>query len=71
MISLVIHDSWEQLNGATRQWLIDNPGCVNLPRTIVAAILRADQTVSSGRVAFPAPDCVRGSLANTEMRGTG
>jgi hypothetical protein len=51
--------------------VIVNPGCVNLPRTIVAAILRADQTVSSGRVAFPAPDCVRGSLANTEMRGTG
>jgi hypothetical protein len=71
MISQEAHDSWEQLDRTTRQWLIDNPGCVNLPRTIVATILPADQTAGSGGVASPASDCVRGSLGNTEMRGTG
>jgi hypothetical protein len=41
MISLQIHDCWEQLDGTTRQWVIDNSGCVILPRTIVATILLA------------------------------
>lgn len=41
MISLQIQDRWEQLDRSTRQWLIDNPGCVILPRTIVTTILLA------------------------------
>jgi hypothetical protein len=41
MISLQIHDRREQLGGTTQQWLIDHPGCVILPGTMVAAILLA------------------------------
>ncbi|MCU1574663.1 MAG: hypothetical protein JWO93_2745 [Micrococcaceae bacterium] len=41
MKSIQIKDGWNHLDGSTQQWLIDNPGCVLLPRTIVAAILLA------------------------------
>ncbi len=33
-----IKEQWNQLDPATQQWLIDNPGCLNLPRTITAII---------------------------------
>ena len=29
---------WDRLEPDTRQWLVDNPGCVILPRDVVAAI---------------------------------
>ncbi|MGF9648066.1 hypothetical protein AAIH32_08840 [Pseudarthrobacter oxydans] len=32
---------WDQLEPETRQWLIDNPGCKILPRSVVAAITKA------------------------------
>ncbi|MDQ0731162.1 hypothetical protein QFZ57_001956 [Arthrobacter sp. B1I2] len=31
---------WDQLEPETRQWLIDNPGCKILPRTVAAAIMK-------------------------------
>jgi hypothetical protein len=33
-----IRDNWDRLSAATRQWLTDNPGCLILPRTLVATI---------------------------------
>lgn len=32
---------WDQLEPETRQWLVDNPGCMILPRAVVAAISKA------------------------------
>lgn len=39
-----IDDLWGQLEPETRQWLVDNPGCRILPRSIVAAIFKATGT---------------------------
>ncbi|GAA3667826.1 hypothetical protein GCM10023081_03070 [Arthrobacter ginkgonis] len=33
-----VRDNWFRLSPATRQWFTDNPGCVLLPRTLVATI---------------------------------
>ncbi|MEV8148133.1 hypothetical protein AB0O52_08285 [Arthrobacter sp. NPDC080073] len=33
-----IRDRWDSLSPETRQWLIENPGCVVLPRTITETI---------------------------------
>ncbi|WP_427006131.1 hypothetical protein [Pseudarthrobacter sp. H2] len=35
-----IRNQWDRLDDATRTWLIDNPGCLILPRTITATISR-------------------------------
>jgi hypothetical protein len=36
-----IQDQWHRLPPAVKQWLIDNPGCVILPRTLSAEISAA------------------------------
>ncbi|MEW1918620.1 hypothetical protein [Pseudarthrobacter oxydans] len=36
-----IEKLWDRLEPGTRQWLVDNPGCRILPRTVVAAIAKA------------------------------
>lgn len=37
---------WHRLDPATRRWLMDNPGCVVLPRTIATKVARvADEPV--------------------------
>jgi hypothetical protein len=36
-----IEKLWDRLDAETRQWFIDNPGCMILPRTVVAAITKA------------------------------
>ncbi|SEP86088.1 hypothetical protein [Arthrobacter sp. OV608] len=36
-----IEKLWDRLDTETRQWLVDNPGCVILPRAVVAAISKA------------------------------
>ncbi|NUT71905.1 hypothetical protein [Pseudarthrobacter sp. C4D7] len=33
-----LKERWGRLDPATRKWLIDNPGCQILPRTITAVI---------------------------------
>lgn len=33
-----IKDHWDNLDPATRKWLIDNPGCQILPRTISTVV---------------------------------
>ena len=33
-----IKDHWDGLDPATRKWLIDNPGCQILPRTITTVL---------------------------------
>ena len=35
-----IKDQWDRLDHTTQQWLIDNPGCLILPRTITAIICK-------------------------------
>lgn len=33
-----IKDHWDQLDTDTKKWLIDNPGCQILPRTVATVI---------------------------------
>lgn len=41
-----LKSQWHRLDPATRQWLMDNPGCVVLPRTISTIVARvADEPV--------------------------
>lgn len=35
-----LKSQWHRLDPATRQWLMDNPGCVVLPRTISTIVAR-------------------------------
>ena len=35
-----IKDYWNRIDHTTQQWLIDNPGCQILPRTITAVICK-------------------------------
>lgn len=35
-----IKDQWDRLDHTTQQWLIDNRGCLILPRTITAIICK-------------------------------
>lgn len=37
-IHMNIKDHWDDLDPATKKWLIDNPGCQILPRTISTVI---------------------------------
>ena len=36
MNEMNIKDQWDRLDPATQKWLIDNPGCLILPRTMTA-----------------------------------
>lgn len=36
-----ISEAWNELEPATQQWLLNNPGCVILPRTVATAIAKA------------------------------
>lgn len=38
MTTMHLEEHWHRLSAASKQWLIDNPGCVILPRTITAEI---------------------------------
>jgi hypothetical protein len=41
-----LKSQWHRLDPATRRWLINNPGCVVLPRTIASVVERvADEPV--------------------------
>ncbi|WP_258804118.1 hypothetical protein [Pseudarthrobacter sp. NS4] len=35
---MALKDEWDRLDSETRQWLLDNPGCVMVPRTVAALI---------------------------------
>lgn len=35
---MTLKDEWDRLDSDTRQWLLDNPGCVVVPRTVAAII---------------------------------
>jgi hypothetical protein len=35
---MTLKDEWDRLDSETRQWLLDNPGCVVVPRTVTARI---------------------------------
>ncbi len=35
-----IRDHWEQISPTTQQWLIENPGCLILPRTVTETIFQ-------------------------------
>jgi hypothetical protein len=36
MVEMHIKEQWNRLDPVTQRWLIENPGCVILPRTITA-----------------------------------
>ncbi|SDL43366.1 hypothetical protein SAMN04487916_1095 [Arthrobacter sp. ov407] len=40
-MEMIVKGNWHRLRPETRQWLIDNPGCLILPRTLVATICEA------------------------------
>ncbi|BCW74696.1 MULTISPECIES: hypothetical protein [unclassified Arthrobacter] len=42
MTDLRIRDHWNQLPSAVTQWLLENPGCMILPRTLSAEISAAN-----------------------------
>jgi hypothetical protein len=45
-LSMELKMQWHRLDPATRRWLMDNPGCVILPRTISTIVARvADEPV--------------------------
>ena len=48
-IGMSIKDQWDRLDSATRKWLIDNPGCLILPRTITATICKETGTDEGDR----------------------
>ncbi|GKV72805.1 hypothetical protein NCCP2145_21860 [Pseudarthrobacter sp. NCCP-2145] len=49
-----IEKLWDRLEPGTRQWLVDNPGCRILPRTVVAAIAKATgEELEQDRTAKP------------------
>lgn len=35
---MTLQNEWDRLDSETRQWLLDNPGCVIVPRTVSARI---------------------------------
>ncbi|WP_181037503.1 hypothetical protein [Arthrobacter sp. ZGTC412] len=37
---MTLKDEWDRLDSQTRQWLLDNPGCVTVPRTVAALIVQ-------------------------------
>jgi hypothetical protein len=41
MTETSIRDQWHRLPSTVTQWLLDNPGCVILPRTLSAEISEA------------------------------
>jgi hypothetical protein len=41
MTDTVIRDQWHRLPSTVTRWLIENPGCVILPRTLSAEISTA------------------------------
>jgi hypothetical protein len=40
MYEMTLKDEWDRLDTKTRQWLLDNPGCVMVPRTVASMIQR-------------------------------
>jgi hypothetical protein len=37
---MTLKEEWDRLDSSTRQWLLNNPGCVMVPRTVAATIKR-------------------------------
>ena len=35
---MTLKDEWDRLDSETRKWLLDNPGCVMVPRALTAEI---------------------------------
>ena len=47
---MTIKEHWDRLDPATQKWLIDNPGCQILPRTITTVLSKeAGEDLASGR----------------------
>ncbi|WP_306907073.1 hypothetical protein [Arthrobacter pascens] len=38
MSEMTLKEEWDRLDSETRQWLLANPGCVLVPRTVTARI---------------------------------
>lgn len=49
-MTMNIKDNWDRLDPATQKWLIENPGCQILPRTITSIISKETGTApATGR----------------------
>jgi hypothetical protein len=35
---MALKDEWDRFDAGTRKWLLENPGCVLVPRAVTAAI---------------------------------
>lgn len=66
-----LKSQWHRLDHATRRWLMDNPGCVVLPRTISTIVARvADEPVvrdQHGAIQLSAEDV---SFIRTRVHGS-
>lgn len=40
MSGMALRDEWDRLDSETRNWILQNPGCVLLPRTISGRIVK-------------------------------
>jgi hypothetical protein len=67
-----LKSQWHRLDPATRRWLLNNPGCVVLPRTISTIVARvADEPVildQHGAIQLSAADLtfIRSRVHGTE-----
>lgn len=68
---------WDRLDPDTRQWLVDNPGCRILPRTVAAAIMKSTgvefEQDRHGETVLSPGDCdfIRGAAEGTGTRHGG
>lgn len=68
---------WDKLDADTRQWLVDNPGCTILPRTVAAAIMKSTgvqfEQDRHGETVLSLGDCdfIRGAAQGIESRHGG
>jgi len=72
LIEMNIRDQWDRLDHTTQKWLVDNPGCLILPRTITSTICKetgsADDADRHGETVLSAEDRDFIQAKATEMR---
>lgn len=58
---MVIDKLWDRLEPETREWFINNPGCVILPRSVAAAVSKTTgvklELNQHGESSLSAADC--------------
>ena len=67
---MTIRELWDRLDAGTQKWLMDNPGCQILPRTMSSTILAAGADAEADRhgqlvLSEDDRDFLRGQAAGT------